>query len=55
VSLKDFKKYLRGKSLDKLLHRARKSSLSRIVASENEFVVQSKKARSAKRAAGTIR
>jgi hypothetical protein len=55
VSLKDFKKYLRGKSLDKLLHRARKSSLSRILASENEFVVQSKKARFPKRAAGTIR
>jgi len=55
VALKDFKKYLRGKSLDKLLHRARKSSLSRIVANENDFIVQSKKTRSSKRAAGTIR
>ena len=38
VKLKDFKKYLRGKSLDKLLHQARKSSLSRIVANENKTV-----------------
>ena len=55
VKLKDFKNYLRGKSLDKLLHQARKSSLSRILANEDEFITPSKKARSAKRAAGAHR
>jgi len=55
VKLKDFKKYLRGKAIDKLLHHARKSSQRRIVANEDEFIAPKKKARSAKRAAGVNR
>ena len=35
MDLKDFAKYLKGKSLPRLLHRARKESLKRIVASED--------------------
>ena len=39
MDLRDFAKYIRGKSIDKLLHRARKSSLKRILASEKELTV----------------
>lgn len=41
--LKEFGKYLRGKSIDKLLHRARKHSLKRIIASEGEIKTTHKK------------
>lgn len=37
MKLKDFEKYLGGKSINELLHRARKESLSRILASEEEI------------------
>lgn len=55
MNLKQFKKYLRGKSVDKLLHHARKNSLSRILAGEKDFVVHGKKNRSPKRVTGTFR
>jgi len=45
VKLNDFKKYLNGKSLDNLLHQARKSSLSRIVANQYNTVALRKKGR----------
>ncbi|MBM2804988.1 MAG: hypothetical protein HW419_2881 [Deltaproteobacteria bacterium] len=45
MKLNDFKKYLNGKSLDKLLHQARKSSLSRIVANQYNTVALRKKGR----------
>lgn len=35
MELKDFAKYLKGKSLPELLHRARKESLKRILAQED--------------------
>lgn len=54
MNLKGFKKYLRGKSVDKLLHRARKNSLSRILAGEKDSA-QSKKNRFPKRVTGTFR
>ena len=40
MELKDFGKYIRGKSVHKLLHRARKSSLNRIVANGKELDVR---------------
>ena len=52
MKVKDFKKFLRGKALDKLLHQARKSSQRRILANEGEFVTPSKNPHSSKRAAG---
>jgi hypothetical protein len=36
MELKEFGKYLQGKSISKLLHKARKQSLKRILASEEE-------------------
>jgi hypothetical protein len=39
MELKGFGKYLQGKSIDKLLHRARKQSLRRILAGEEEIKV----------------
>lgn len=47
MELKDFKKFIRGKSVHKLLHRARKSSLERILASEKDFGTSSRKAAAA--------
>lgn len=52
MELRDFRKYIRGKSIDKLLHRARKSSLSRILASEKELAMSQRKAPPTKRVAG---
>jgi hypothetical protein len=37
MELKDFSKYLRGKSVAKLLHRARKESLKRITANAGDL------------------
>ncbi len=37
MELKDFGKYLRGKSVAKLLHRARKESLKRITANAEDL------------------
>ena len=37
MQLKDFGKYLRGKSVAKLLHRARKESLKRITANAEDL------------------
>ena len=54
MDLKDFKKYIRGKSIDKLLHQARKQSLSRIESNEKELST-GRRTRSVKRAAGTSR
>jgi hypothetical protein len=46
MELKEFGKYLQGKSIDKLLHRARKQSLKLILAGEEEIkVVQRKPSR----------
>jgi len=53
MELRNFGKYIRGKSVNKLLHRARKNSLSRILASEKELVVSSRKASPSKKATGT--
>ena len=53
MELKDFEKYLRGKSVTKLLHRARKNSLGRILAHEKELVVPRRGPAAAKRATGT--
>jgi hypothetical protein len=53
MDLKDFAKYIRGKSIDKLLHRARKSSLKRILASEKELTISGRRSPSTKRATGT--
>jgi len=52
MKVKDFKKYLRGKSIDKLLHKARKSSLQRILANEAELVAPIKNSHPSKRATG---
>jgi len=52
MKVKNFKKFLRGKSVDKLLHKARKSSLQRILANEVELVAPIKKSHPSKRAAG---
>jgi hypothetical protein len=43
MELKEFSKYLKGKSIDKLLHRARKQSLNRILTSEEEIKTTHKK------------
>ena len=51
MELKDFGKYIQGKSPDKLLHRARRESLKRILASERELAVSSRKVSPPKRAA----
>jgi hypothetical protein len=53
MELKDFEKYIRGKSVLKLLHRARKNSLGRILASEKEFMVSRRRPTAAKHATGT--
>ena len=53
MELKDFEKYIRGKSVHKLLHRARKNSLGRILANEKELIVSGRKPAAAKRATGT--
>jgi len=53
MELKDFGKFIKGKSLDKLLHRTRKESLSRILAGERELGISSRKVSPTKRAAGT--
>ena len=53
MELKDFGKYIRGKSVDKLLHRARKSSLGRILASQKELMVSTRRLPAARRATGT--
>jgi hypothetical protein len=52
MELRDFAKYIRGKSVDKLLHRARKNSLGRILASEKELIISRRKPAAAKRATG---
>lgn len=39
MELKEFGKYLQGKSIDKLLHQARKQSLKRILSSEEEVKI----------------
>jgi hypothetical protein len=44
MELKEFGKYLQGKSINKLLHQARKQSLKRILASEEEIKTTHKKA-----------
>jgi hypothetical protein len=54
MDLKEFKKYLRGKSVNKLLHHARRSSMSRIMSNETEMVAP-RKAQPSKRAAGANR
>ena len=43
MELKEFGKYLKGKSINKLLHRARRQSLKRILASEEEIKTVHKK------------
>ncbi|HEX3035868.1 MAG TPA: hypothetical protein VHT73_12205 [Thermodesulfobacteriota bacterium] len=43
MELKEFGKYLQGKSINKLLHQARKHSLKRVLASEEEIKVVHKK------------
>jgi len=43
MELKEFGKYIQGKSIDKLLHRARKQSLKLILASEEEIKVVHRK------------
>jgi len=43
MQLREFGKYLKGKSINKLLHRARKQSLKRILASEEEIKTVHKK------------
>ena len=53
MDVKDFAKYIRGKSIDKLLHRARKSSLKRILASEKELSLSGRRSHTTKRATGT--
>ena len=42
MELKEFGKYLRGKSVAKLLHRARKESLKRITANAEDLEMQVK-------------
>jgi hypothetical protein len=53
MELKDFGKYIRGKSVHKLLHHARKSSLKRILASEKDLITSGRKVAAVKRATGT--
>lgn len=53
MELKDFKKFIKGKPVDKLLHRARRESLSRILAGEKELGIFARKASPNKRAVGT--
>lgn len=43
MELKEFGKYLQGKSIDKLLHQARKQSLKRIMSNEEEIKTGRKK------------
>ena len=43
MELKEFGKYLQGKSIHKLLHRARKRSLKLILAGEEEIKVAQRK------------
>jgi hypothetical protein len=52
MELKDFGKYIRGKSVHKLLHRARKQSLKRILTSEKELAAARRKVTPPKRVAG---
>lgn len=54
MELKEFKKYLRGKSVNKLLHHARRSSMGRIMSNEKELVAP-RRSRAAKPAAGADR
>ncbi|MGH7963478.1 MAG: hypothetical protein ACRERD_16925 [Candidatus Binatia bacterium] len=51
MDLKEFAKYIQGKSLAQLLHRARKESLKRIQAHEETLGAASKK--SAQKRTGT--
>ncbi len=43
MELKEFANYIRNKSVDQLLHRARKESLKRIVAHEELLTTPKKK------------
>lgn len=43
MELKDFAQYLQNKSLSRLLHRARKESLKRILAHEETLAIARKK------------
>jgi hypothetical protein len=43
MDVKDFAKYIQGKSSSRLLHRARKESLRRILAHEETLEVSRKK------------
>jgi hypothetical protein len=43
MELREFGKYLKGKSINKLLHRARRQSLKRILVSEEEIKTIHKK------------
>ena len=52
VELKDFAKYIRGKSVNKLLQHARKQSLKRILASEKELARTRRRVLPPKRVAG---
>jgi len=53
MELKDFGRYIRGKSVHKLLHRARRSSLGRILTSEKELTLSKRKLAAAKQVTGT--
>lgn len=53
MEFKNFAGYIRGKSMDKLLHRARKSSLSRISAGESVLPKATRKMSPSKRASGS--
>jgi hypothetical protein len=52
MELKDFGKYIRGNSMDKLLHLARKKSLSRILAGERELAMSARRVSALKRFTG---
>jgi hypothetical protein len=52
MDLKDFGKYIQGKPIGKLVHRARKKSLQAILASEKELATSLRRTTPPKRAAG---